>query len=109
MHFNEYQELSKKTALYPDQGKNIIYPTLGLCSETGEIANKVKKIFRDDGGKITEEKRKELRGEVGDVLWYIAQFCTEFGYSLEDIAQENLIKLNGRMERGTLHGSGDNR
>lgn len=109
MDFNQYQKKSRKTALYPDRGKNFVYPTLGLVGESGEIAEKVKKIFRDDNGKITKEKREELKKELGDVLWYLAQLCTEFKFSFSDIAKDNIEKLQSRFKRGTLHGSGDNR
>lgn len=108
MHISEYQELAVTTAIY-DASYTIFYPTLGLTGEAGEIANKVKKIFRDDGGKVTDEKRATLKGEVGDVLWYLAGLCRDLGISLEEAAQENIAKLLSRKERGVLGGSGDNR
>lgn len=86
-----------------------MYPTLGLSGETGEIAEKVKKIIRDDHGVITDEKRDQIAKEAGDVLWYLSQLATEIDYSLEDIAQMNLDKLASRAARGVLSGSGDNR
>ena len=109
MTFKEYQEKSRETAIYPDQGNNIIYPTLGLCGETGEIAEKVKKIIRDDNGKLSEDKRKELSKEIGDILWYVSQLATELNLNLSDIAIQNIEKLNSRKQRGVLGGSGDNR
>jgi NTP pyrophosphatase (non-canonical NTP hydrolase) len=80
-----------------------------LSGETGEIAEKVKKIIRDDQGVITDEKRDQIAKEAGDVLWYLSQLATEIDYSLEDIAQMNLDKLASRAARGVLSGSGDNR
>jgi NTP pyrophosphatase (non-canonical NTP hydrolase) len=109
MTFEEYQKLSRETAVYPDKDKNFIYPTLGLAGEAGEVAEKVKKIARDDGGKITDAKREEIKKELGDVLWYVAQLTTEFGLSLDEIASLNIEKLHSRKERGMLHGSGDDR
>ena len=109
MTFNEYQERAKTTARYPNQGSNITYPTLGLVGEAGEIANKVKKIFRDDGGIMTDEKRQELLSEAGDVLWYLSTISTELGFGFEQMAQANLEKLAARAAKGTLHGSGDHR
>jgi NTP pyrophosphatase (non-canonical NTP hydrolase) len=109
MTFEEYQEKSRKTALYPSIGHRIVYPTLGLVGEAGEISNKVKKIFRDDNSVITEEKKTEIRKELGDVLWYLAQISTELNLSLDQLAQANIERLYSRMERGTLHGNGDNR
>ncbi|MFI5240901.1 MAG: nucleoside triphosphate pyrophosphohydrolase family protein [Microgenomates group bacterium] len=109
MDFNKYQKAAKKTAVYPNIGKNFIYPAIGLMGETGEVANKVKKIIRDDKSKITKEKREELKAELGDVLWYIAQLSTELGLKLSDIAKYNLKKLASREVRAKIHGSGDNR
>ena len=109
MTLNEYQEKSRKTAKYPDAGKNFIYPTLGLAGEAGEVAEKVKKIIRDEGGAVSNEKREEIKKELGDVLWYVAQIATELGISLDDVAEANIEKLYSRLERGVLGGSGDNR
>ena len=109
MEMNEYQSLAKKTAVYPDVGSNIIYPTLGLAGEAGETANKVKKIIRDSGGKINNETRELLKEEIGDVLWYVSQLAVELGVSLEEIASANLTKLASRQKRNNISGSGDRR
>lgn len=109
MTFREYQKKSRKTAFYPNKGKNFIYPTLGLAGEAGEISEKIKKAIRDDGGKITKERKQDLEKELGDVLWYLAQISTEVGLSMDKIAETNLFKLSSRKKRGMLHGSGDNR
>jgi NTP pyrophosphatase (non-canonical NTP hydrolase) len=109
MNFTDYQTKSRRTANYPSIGHPVIYPTLGLASEAGEVAGKVKKIFRDKGGVIGEAEREALKGELGDVLWYLAQVCTELDLSLDDVAGHNLEKLFSRMERGTIGGDGDNR
>jgi len=109
MDFNEYQQKSRKTAVYPAIGHAVIYPTLGLTNEAGEVAGKVKKIFRDKGGVIGEAEIAALKGELGDVLWYLAQVSTELGISLDDVAQENITKLYSRLERGKIGGDGDNR
>ena len=109
MLLSEYQELSRRTATYPGAGDNIVYPTLGLAGEAGEVAEKVKKLLRDDGGVMSDERRDALAGELGDVLWYVAQVATEAGLDLEEIAQGNLDKLLSRQRRGVLSGSGDSR
>ncbi|PKM91668.1 hypothetical protein CVU82_00455 [Candidatus Falkowbacteria bacterium HGW-Falkowbacteria-1] len=109
MDFKSYQKESKKTALYPNAGNNFIYPVLGLVGEAGEVAEKIKKIIRDDDGIVTEEKRGEIKKELGDVLWYLAQLSSEFGLELEDVASGNLEKLFSRLERNQIKGSGDNR
>lgn len=109
MDFKTYQERAADTALYPNAGNNYVYPVLGLSGEAGEIANKVKKISRDHGGVITDETRSAIKAELGDVLWYVARVAAEFGIDLQTIAEENIVKLASRKERGTLHGEGDTR
>jgi len=109
MDFNEYQAKSRKTARYPAIGHAVIYPTLGLTNEAGEVAGKVKKIFRDQGGQISEASRQALQAELGDVLWYLAQICTELGLALDDVAEANIAKLYDRLERDAIHGDGDQR
>jgi NTP pyrophosphatase (non-canonical NTP hydrolase) len=109
MELNTYQEQARSTAIYPNLGSNIIYPSLGICGEAGEVAEKVKKIIRDDGGVVTDVKRDAIAAELGDILWYVSQLAAEIDYSLDDIAQMNLDKLFSRKERGVIAGSGDNR
>lgn len=105
--FNFYQQQSRKTWNLVHTDHPIVYPTLGLVNEAGEVAGKVKKIFRDKGGKIGEEERQALKGELGDVLWYLAQICTELDLTLEEVAAYNLEKLFDRLERGVIRGDGD--
>lgn len=109
MNFNEYQKESRKTAIYPNKGSNFIYPVLGLVGESGEVAEKIKKVLRDDEGVIDQKKRGEIKEELGDVLWYIAQIATELDVSLDDIALSNIDKLKSRQSRNALRGSGDSR
>lgn len=77
MNFSVYQQEALKTALYPNVGSNILYPMLGLMGESGEIAGKISKIIRDDNGTMTRERRAAIRGELGDVLWFMATVCAE--------------------------------
>lgn len=107
--FDEYQSLARTTAIYPNIGENFLYPTLGLCGETGEVAEKVKKVLRDQHGELSTETKQELKKELGDILWYLSQLAAELDLSFSDIAEANLKKLQSRKERNTLHGSGDNR
>ncbi|HCP08720.1 MAG TPA: hypothetical protein DIT25_02910 [Candidatus Moranbacteria bacterium] len=109
MNFEEYQTKSRRTALYPNIGENFIYPTLGLTGEAGEVAEKIKKVIRDNEGKLNDEIRMTIEKELGDVLWYISQLASELGLSLDDVAEKNIEKLASRLEKGTLHGNGDNR
>lgn len=109
MNFNEYQKEARKTAIYPDIDDNITYPALGLCGEAGEVAEKVKKIIRDNNGAWDYKNQDDIEKELGDCLWYIANLASEFELSLGDIASVNILKLNSRQKRGVLKGSGDDR
>lgn len=109
MNFSDYQKKSRATAQYPSIGHPIIYPVLGLANEAGEVAGKIKKVFRDRGGEISAETRNALQAELGDVLWYLAQVCTELELSMDEVAESNLAKLLDRQARGKIRGDGDNR
>lgn len=109
MTFEEYQIEARKTAIYPNKDNNFIYPTLGLAGEAGEVAEKIKKVLRDNQGIVSEEKKIEITKELGDVLWYVANLSQELGISLEEVVQKNIEKLKSRQQRDELHGSGDNR
>ena len=103
-----YQQVAKQTAIYPRE-QAIIYPTLGLTGEAGEVANKVKKIIRDGTNKNNENLVQEISAEIGDCLWYISVLADDIGVKLSDIANSNLEKLENRKKKGTIHGSGDDR
>jgi len=105
---NEYGERAMITAMY-GEGNKVGYPILGLVGEAGEIANKYKKVLRDDGGILSEEKRKALIDELGDVLWYCAALARDLETNLEEVCRINLSKLGARLAKGTIKGSGDNR
>ena len=109
MTFEEYQRESRKTATYQEHGREFWYPALGLAGESGEVVEKIKKLFRDDNGVLTSERKAILEKELGDVLWYLTQIATDAGLSLEVVAKGNLEKLFSRKERGTLGGDGDHR
>jgi len=98
---HEYQEKCKTTAIYPKKDA-IAYLSLGLVSEAGEVAGKVKKQIRDG-------TQSNIASEIGDVLWYCAMLANELNVNLGKIMEDNLYKLNDRKTRGTLAGSGDNR
>jgi NTP pyrophosphatase (non-canonical NTP hydrolase) len=104
-----YQAATAKTAHYPDVGSNPVYPTLGLCGEAGEVAEKVKKVLRDQGGQFSADSRAALALELGDVLWYLARLASELDLDLGAIAEANLAKLASRVERNVIAGSGDQR
>lgn len=107
--FDEFQKAAAKTAIYPEHSR-VFYPALGLAGEAGEVANKVKKIIRDDlGEKITDERLQQISEEIGGVLWYCAALCTDLGLNLAAVARENIEILASRQERGTIKGDGDKR
>tara|TARA_R110000796_G_scaffold159291_1_gene276065 strand:+ start:9184 stop:9528 length:345 start_codon:yes stop_codon:yes gene_type:complete len=108
-HFDLYQDAAEATAIYPNKGDNLYYPALGLAGEAGEVCEKIKKIMRDQNGHLTEDNAQELSKELGDVLWYLASIATEINMSLSCIAENNMAKLQDRLDRGVLKGSGDNR
>ena len=102
--FDDYQVAAAHTAIYPGEIR-VLYPALGLAGEAGEVANKVKKIYRDDD----EKRRQQIAEELGGVLWYIAAICTDLGLNMGDVARRNIEILASRCERGTLTGDGDER
>jgi NTP pyrophosphatase (non-canonical NTP hydrolase) len=151
MDFDEYQREAQKTAMYPalylgttsetsrqQSGMEglyelrYVYPTLGLAGEAGEVAEKVKKVIRNQNGilpmskfdkdryeliskynpRLEHEKvitQEDIDKELGDLLWYISDLAGIWGLSLEEIAFHNIAKLNSRQERGTIASAGDNR
>lgn len=109
--FDEYQKLAGKTALYPGRDDEGVaaYPALGLAGEAGEVCEHVKKLIRDDDGRLTDERRRRLKKELGDVLWYVAALCSELELNMGEVAQANVEKLADRQRRDVLHGEGDER
>ena len=109
--FGAYQARATETAIYPMPGRveGLMYVALGLTGEAGEIANKVKKIFRDGDGRLSPEQRDDLIAELGDVLWYVAMLADELDVPLHYAASQNLQKLSDRAARGVIGGAGDRR
>lgn len=108
MEFNEYQKKAKSTAIYPVR-YSLLYPVVGLAGEAGEVSNKVQKLMRDKGMELDDSDRASVAAELGDVIWYVSAIASDLGYDLEGIVQMNLEKLESRMARGKIGGSGDNR
>ena len=108
MQLDDYQENAKKTAIYAPEHK-IMYPALGLAGEAGEVANKVKKLIRDGEDTMPHDWKEQLASEIGDVLWYCAALASDLDMSLSVIAKQNKDKLEARLKKGTIQGSGDKR
>ena len=110
MDFDEYQEKAKDTDLGTlIGGSHLIYTILGLANESGEVLGKLKKLYRDHNGELTEEYKNNMSKELGDILWYLAMTAETLGLKLSDIAEKNITKLASRKERNQIQGSGDDR
>mgnify|MGYP000368527605 CR=1 FL=1 len=110
MELNEYQRQAHATSKETLIGDSpLLYPVLGLVGESGELADKVKKLYRDSGGVMDDDAKLDLMLEAGDVLWYLSELATALNVELETIAELNLDKLRDREHRGVIGGSGDRR
>jgi NTP pyrophosphatase (non-canonical NTP hydrolase) len=108
MEFNTYQKEAANLNFVQPEYK-MLHAILGLAGETGEVTEKFKKLYRDKQGKIDEAFLSDIKKECGDVLWYLADICTQLCIDLEDVAAYNIEKLQSRAARGKIQGSGDNR
>lgn len=129
MNVDEYQLKAHETAVYPrilvlknpnDVGALIkngievvdiswVYPILGFAGEIGEVANKMKKVIRDDNFIISTEKRIQIKRELGDCDWYAAETATELNLKKSEIDNDNIEALANRKKENKIHGSGDER
>lgn len=111
MELNEYQEKAMTTCM--DSSNNFSYMFLNLVGEVGEFASKIAKAIRkeenfiDDNDLANAIYDEELQKEAGDILWQLSGLCTVMGWNLEDVAQQNLDKLQARKAVGTIDGNGD--
>lgn len=113
--FNDYQVHANETAVYREAVTGpviqvgtvrLCYVALGLAGEAGEVANKVKKIIRDHGAVVSPEARAKIADELGDVLWYLSQVCTEIDVTLAEVAKNGIVKAKARRAAGKNQGSG---
>ena len=95
MTLNQYAAKANAFATY-NKELGPYYTILGLCGEAGEVANRLKKVYRDNDGALDKDATKELAFELGDVLWYVAETASGLGVTLEDVAKYNLDKLHHR-------------
>jgi NTP pyrophosphatase (non-canonical NTP hydrolase) len=109
--FDNYQEDTGTTAIYPDHGKGtgaaFAYLLLKLNGEAGEVGEAYAKYLREDYD--DEECKRRIKSELGDILWYASQLATELEVKLSDIAADNIRKLSDRKARGVIRGSGNDR
>lgn len=109
-----------ETYLHSNSMMHVIYPLLGIAGETGELIEKIKKVCRNsaepeslDDFLVTLQWQPDLadsiQKEVGDILWYIAEFCTRMNMSLSVVMEMNLKKILDRKNRGVIRGEGDSR
>lgn len=119
MELNDYQKQAMTTCT--ESSNNFAYMFMNLVGEVGEFSSKVAKWVRKGQlnisgneltkpfAKFTGEDEVELRKEAGDILWQFSGLCTVMGWTLEEVAQENLAKLADRQKRSVIVGNGDNR
>lgn len=110
MTAEEFQKKAHEFADYLGAEQNDFrYPALGLAEEAGEVAGKYAKAVRDDGAWISKERREAIGKELGDVMWFVAELATQLDFTLSQIMEGNIAKLDSRRKRGKIHGSGDDR
>jgi len=111
MKLNEYQNFCRETAFFTesDDIPTLAYLSIALSGEVGELCNWVKKVYRDTDGVVLSEEHKRMKGELGDILWYVSVLSAKLGFTLEEIAEYNKEKIKKRIENGTERGSGDER
>ena len=109
MNLNDYQTAALRTAAPRDKKNEFLHLVLGLVGESGEIAEKIKKIVRDHDSDLSKVDVEDLKKELGDVMWYVAVLADYFDIPLDEVGETNIAKLASRKERGVLGGSGDNR
>lgn len=105
---DDYMKFTRETAIYP-QDRELEYLTLGLASEAGEVAGKLKKVIRDNNGTVHEVQQAAIVDEMSDVAWYLVRLCDHFNMSLDELLELNYRKLSARKANNTISGSGDKR
>ena len=107
MTIQEYENFMSTSKVY--NSLPIIYPTIGLNGEAGEVAEKIKKIIRDNNGIFDVDHKEDILKELSDVIWYVWAIATDMGYTLEDVLNAGVQKISKRQLTNTIHGNGDNR
>jgi len=111
MDLDQYQEVASNYAMFPSD-TSLMYLTLGLCGESGEVAEKIKKYVRENGplqNTYPIQYKEALIRELGDVLWYLANLAKALNVPLNYVATKNIEKIQKRLENNTIKGEGDDR
>ena len=109
MTLSDYQLAALRTANPKDNKNELFHLLLGLCGEAGEIAEKAKKIVRDEGSDFSKWDRDDIVKELGDVMWHVAVIADYFDIPLDEVGEKNIAKLADRLRRNMIGGSGDDR
>ncbi len=103
MDLKEYQAAARTTAIYGEsESATMIYPALGLVGKCGEVAEKIKKLIRDDDGEMTQERRDAVKKELGDVMWYCANICCDTDHDLRMIYRMKCASITHKIRGLTL-------
>lgn len=97
LSFRQYQLQTERTKMqFRTEEEELVYLTLGLSGEVGEVTEVVKKVVYH-GHKLDEAV---IEKEIGDVLWYLARLCHVLGLDMEEVAEANIDKLRKRYPNG---------
>ena len=105
MTFDEYQALAKRTLPEGPRSEGLSVSALGLAGESGECVDIIKKHLHHGH----DLDRAKLVKELGDVLWYVAAMATTIGVSLDEVGQQNILKLRARYPEGFSYEASKNR
>jgi len=99
MNFNDYQILARRTSKFKlgeSIRENVLMAALGLSGEVGELNDNIKKMFYHQH----PTSRIDIEAELGDILWYLSEMAYAFNFNLQDIASNNIRKLERRYPSG---------
>lgn len=104
MNLNEYANEAMSFRLHSATHE---YAILNLAGEVGELLSKEAKLIRDLGD--FDAHKDAVLKELGDILWCLTAVASDYGFTLEDVAKENIEKLSIRKQNKTIQGNGDYR
>ena len=96
MKVNEYQQLASRTMnKEAENGDLVLHALHGMVGEIGELHSLYQKVYQ--GHKLDEEHAKK---ELGDLLWFVAEYCFAMDWKLSEVMQMNIDKLRARYPDG---------